>query len=85
LFTIVTPVFAFLSCSLRTSIHQQDIITTLTDLKMVKYWKGQHVICISPKTVMEYVTTCGLSEPKILVDGSAIRWDPPRRPSKKNA
>ncbi|CAG0919836.1 unnamed protein product [Notodromas monacha] len=69
----------------RTSIQQEDIIQTLMALKMVKYWKGQHVICISPKNVLEYVATCGLSEPRIQVDPAAIRWDPPKKPSKKCA
>ena len=32
-----------------TSITQNDIITTLQSLNLVKYWKGQHVICVTPK------------------------------------
>ena len=32
-----------------TSITQNDIISTLQSLSLVKYWKGQHVICVTPK------------------------------------
>ena len=32
-----------------TSITQNDIISTLQSLNLVKYWKGQHVICVTPK------------------------------------
>ena len=35
--------------SAMTSITQNDIITTLQSLNLVKYWKGQHVICVTPK------------------------------------
>ena len=34
-----------------TSITQGDIISTLQSLNLVKYWKGQHVICVTPKLV----------------------------------
>ena len=39
--------------SAMTSITQNDIITTLQSLNLVKYWKGQHVICVTPK-VLKY-------------------------------
>ena len=36
-----------------TSITQNDIITTLQSLNLVKYWKGQHVICVTPKVCVQ--------------------------------
>merc|ERR1739844_365080 len=40
--------------SAMTSITQTDIISTLQSLNLVKYWKGQHVICVTPKLIEEH-------------------------------
>ena len=34
-----------------TAITTADIISTLQSLNLIKYWKGQHVISVSPKIV----------------------------------
>lgn len=62
-----------------TSITQLDIITTLQSLNMVKYWKGQHVICVTPKLVEEHLNQEQDKVPRLNVDPSALRWKP--RPS----
>jgi histone acetyltransferase MYST1 len=35
----------------QTSITAEDIISTLQALNMVKYWKGQHIICVTGKII----------------------------------
>merc|ERR1711971_535298 len=60
-----------------TSITQQDIISTLQSLNLVKYWKGQHVICVTPKLVEEHVKSSEFKRPRSTVDTSGIRWTPP--------
>lgn len=60
-------------------ITQDDIIYTLQSMKMVKYWKGQHVICVTPKTVMEHLQLPQFKKPKLLVDAAYLRWIPPKR------
>ena len=62
-----------------TSINQNDIITTLQTLNMVKYWKGQHVICVTAKTVEEHLKSAQYRKPRLNVDVSRLRWAPPRK------
>ena len=66
--------------SAMTSITQNDIITTLQALNLVKYWKGQHVICVTPKLVEEHLKSSEYKRPTLTVDNSCIRWQPPKRP-----
>lgn len=65
---------------------QEDIITTLQSMKMVKYWKGQHVVCMSQKTVNEHLQLPQFRQPRLTVDATCLRWDPPRKflPIKNN-
>lgn len=60
-----------------TSIAQQDIITTLQTLNMVKYWKGQHVICVTPKLVEEHLKSAQYKRPRLSVDVNSLQWMPP--------
>lgn len=62
-----------------TSITQNDIISTLQSLNMVKYWKGQHVICVTPKLVEEHIKSSEYKRPPITIDTSCLRWSPPRK------
>merc|ERR1712156_340171 len=63
--------------SAMTSITQPDIISTLQALNLVKYWKGQHVICVTPKLVEEHIKSSECKRPRLTVDTSALRWTPP--------
>jgi histone acetyltransferase MYST1 len=62
-----------------TSITQYDIINTLQSLNMVKYWKGQHVICVTPKLVEEHLKSAQYKKPRLTVDPSALKWCPPKK------
>ena len=53
-----------------TSITQNDIISTLQSLNMVKYWKGQHVICVTPKLVEEHLKSAQYKKPPITGRGA---------------
>lgn len=61
-----------------TGISQTDIISTLQCMNMVKYWKGQHVICVTPKIVSEHLTSSHFKKPRLCVDPGALRWTPPK-------
>ncbi|XP_069783045.1 histone acetyltransferase KAT8 [Narcine bancroftii] len=61
-----------------TSITQNDIISTLQSLNMVKYWKGQHVICVTPKLVDEHLKSAQYKKPPITVDSICLKWAPPK-------
>ncbi|UYV82838.1 KAT8 [Cordylochernes scorpioides] len=67
-----------------TSITTQDIISTLQSLNMIKYWKGQHVLCVSPKTVEEHLKSNQFRKPKLIVDTSCLQWIPPPKQPKMN-
>ena len=67
-----------------TSITQHDIISTLQSLNMVKYWKGQHVICVTPKLVEEHMKSSQYKRPFLTVDTGCLRWEPPRKQPKLN-
>lgn len=60
-------------------ITHDDIIYTLQSMKMVKYWKGQHVICVTPKTILEHLQLPQFKKPKLTVDPAYLRWVPPKR------
>ncbi|GLV45942.1 males absent on the first [Carabus blaptoides fortunei] len=66
-----------------TSITQTDIISTLQSMNMVKYWKGQHVICVTPKLVEEHIRSSQFKRPRLCVDRSALRWTPRRHGASK--
>eukprot|EP00041_Stephanoeca_diplocostata_P032503 m.1041834 g.1041834 ORF g.1041834 m.1041834 type:complete len:500 (+) comp24161_c4_seq6:118-1617(+) len=45
-----------------TSIATDDIVSTLQALNLVKYWKGQRVICVTPKLIEQHLATRKLVE-----------------------
>jgi len=65
-----------------TSITQGDIISTLQSLNLVKYWKGQHVICVTPKLIEEHLKSSEYKKPRLTVDITALRWTPPKKVNK---
>ncbi|CAK1547357.1 unnamed protein product [Leptosia nina] len=60
-----------------TGIAPTDIISTLQSMNMVKYWKGQHVVCVTPKMVAEQFSSSHFKKPRLTIDPDAIRWTPP--------
>jgi len=69
-----------LSCM--TSITQGDIISTLQSLNLVKYWKGQHVICVTPKLIEEHLKSSEYKKPRLTVDINVLRWTAPKKVNK---
>jgi len=66
------------------SIAEEDIIGTLQSLNMVKYWKGQHVICITPKAVEEHLRSAQYRRPILMVDTEYLRWSSSYKKAKVN-
>eukprot|EP01125_Pyxidicula_operculata_P011074 TRINITY_DN3617_c0_g1_i2.p1 TRINITY_DN3617_c0_g1~~TRINITY_DN3617_c0_g1_i2.p1 ORF type:complete len:240 (-),score=49.05 TRINITY_DN3617_c0_g1_i2:152-871(-) len=58
--------------SLMTSIKTEDIIGTLQFLGLIKYWKGQHIISVTPKVIEEHVKTLNSKYRK--VDPTKLQW-----------
>ena len=38
------------------AIKTDDIISTLQALNLIKYWKGQHMISVSPRVIQEHLS-----------------------------
>lgn len=62
-----------------TSFTITDIIETLNNLQMVKYLKGQHIICVTAKSIDEHLKAMEHKKPKVEVDPAFVRWDPPKK------
>lgn len=73
----------FLFSSQLTSIAQCDIISTLQSLNLVQYFKGQHFICVTPKDVEKWLQSPHCKPPKIQVDVTRLRWNPPKKQTKQ--
>lgn len=60
-----------------TGIRTEDILSTLHSLKMIKFWKGQHVIAVNSKVVDGF-----LAEAKRirLCRPDCLTWQPPEKP-----
>lgn len=41
---MITLLLLIVDLSLETSVHANDLISTLQSIGMLKYWKGKHVI-----------------------------------------
>ena len=57
------------------AIKTDDIVSTLQALKLIKYWKGQHMISVSSRVLQEYVTS-EQSKAGLQVDVSKLHWVP---------
>jgi len=62
-----------------TSIKTEDIISTLQSLNLIKYWKGQHIICVTPKVLEEHLKNNNKNQMKIMPQ--YIHWAPATTPS----
>ena len=67
--------------SLRTAITQADVVSTLQGLGLLKWWKGQHIIAVTPRLVEDHLRVQsaqgGDKGAKALeVDPSKLSWTP---------
>ena len=60
--------------SIITAIKVDDIINTFTTLNLIKYWKGQHIISVSPRVIEDHIRA--MSKKRTIIHPEAIRWAP---------
>ena len=60
--------------SVRTAIRTEDIVSTLQSLGLVRYWKGQHILSVTPRLIEEHLSM--LARPKLTVRPELLRWVP---------
>lgn len=66
-----------------TSFTVNDVIDTLNGMCMLKYWKGQHIICVTMKSIEDHIKTMECKRPKQTVDVACIKWEPSKKASKQ--
>ena len=62
--------------SRRTGIISNDVVSALQVLGLVRYWKGQYVVSVTPKLVEELLKSSQCKPPSVPVVRSALRWTP---------
>ena len=72
-----------------TCIKREDIISTLQHLGLIRYVKGQFVICATLKVIQQHEEKMGTKKKLLTVDPSLINWVPinfniPKRRYKKS-
>jgi len=60
--------------SAMTAIKTEDIVVTLQSLNLIKYWKGQHIISVTPKVIEEHLKTQAKQSARI--EPKNIHWTP---------
>eukprot|EP00762_Andalucia_godoyi_P005903 ANDGO_06980.mRNA.1 Histone acetyltransferase of the MYST family 1 len=58
-----------------TAIRPDDIISTLQNMGMIKYWKGAHIIAVPPRLLEEHQSRQERNR-ALLVDHSFLHWTP---------
>lgn len=67
-----------------TSIQLEDIVSTLGSMNMLRYWKGEHLLCVTPKMIEEFLNEHQNIKTEPMVDASLIQMTPPpEEPSHK--
>jgi len=56
------------------SITTEDTISTLQHLGLIKYYKGQNCVCLTPDTIEAH--TKSMAKRKIRIDPKHLRWNP---------
>ena len=63
----------------RTAIKQEDVISTLQGLGLLKWWKGQHIIVATPRLIEEHLRVTVAISPQAAaldIDPSRLNWVP---------
>lgn len=58
-----------------TSITCEDIMATLQNMEVLKYYKGQHVICLNNENLAYWEKQ--LKKKKVRIDPKCLQWTPP--------
>ncbi|GAM27184.1 hypothetical protein SAMD00019534_103590 [Acytostelium subglobosum LB1] len=72
---------SILDISNMTSIRTEDIISTLQSLNLIRYWKGQHIISVTPKAIEEHLKVYAKQTTRI--EPKCIHWAPMNPPATK--
>ncbi|XP_060665883.1 histone acetyltransferase Tip60-like [Drosophila nasuta] len=68
------PSTTIIDISEQTGIHKDDVIYTLNNLNLLKYSKGQHIICVDKDTITQHHVA--MQKCKLRIDSNCLRWTP---------
>ncbi|XP_073835527.1 histone acetyltransferase Tip60 isoform X3 [Musca autumnalis] len=57
-----------------TSIKKEDVISTLQNLNLINYYKGQYIVCINRETIDQHKKA--MEKRKIRIDSKCLHWTP---------
>ncbi|XP_017870145.1 PREDICTED: histone acetyltransferase Tip60 [Drosophila arizonae] len=57
-----------------TSIKKEDVISTLQNLNLINYYKGQYIVCIGRETIEQHQRA--MQKRKIRIDSKCLHWTP---------
>ncbi|XP_017850955.1 histone acetyltransferase Tip60 [Drosophila busckii] len=57
-----------------TSIKKEDVISTLQNLNLINYYKGQYIVCINRDTIEQHHRA--MQKRKIRIDSKCLHWTP---------
>lgn len=57
-----------------TSIKKEDVISTLQNLNMINYYKGQYILTLNNEMIEKHKKE--LSKRSISIDTKALKWTP---------
>lgn len=68
--------FAFLYSEIceMTSIKKEDVISTLQNLNLINYYKGQYIVCINNEIIEQH--TKAMEKRSIRIDSKCLHWTP---------
>ena len=55
---------------------EEDVVSTLQDLGLVMYWKGQHIVSATPKVIEEHCRLIGDTSNEVRVQADRLIWTP---------
>lgn len=68
-----------------TGFSKTDIMETLNSLGLIKYWRGENIICVTPKQVEDLLRSIEPKRrPQIEVDENCLVWQPPSSSNSAN-
>ncbi|XP_064403731.1 histone acetyltransferase KAT5-like [Halichondria panicea] len=58
----------------KTSIRKEDVVSTLQNMNLVQYYKGQYIICLTKEVLDRHSRS--MVKRKIRIDSQCIKWNP---------
>ncbi len=58
-----------------TAIRTDDVVKTMDFLHLIRYWKGDHILCVGPKVIQEHLENLA-HQKTIFIDTFRLHFQP---------